>query len=296
MKIVTHNGSFHQDEMFAIAALLFIYPEATIVRTRDDKEIETADIAVDVGRVDDPSRNKFDHHQEGGAGRWPNNVPYASFGLVWKKFGKQVCGGDERVADLVAKKLVYPIDAQDNGMKMFELTNPTVMPYMFDNALSALTPTWRDKETIDQAFFDLLPFVKLVLAKEIEKAQYFFIDIELVKKEYMAARDKRIVVLEHSYPWKSVLARFPEPMLVIHPDQNTGEWVIACVKRNNKTNDYRILLPREWGGKKKGELAAATGVKDAEFCHKNCYIAKAWSKEGALQMAKLALTARENQY
>ena len=88
MKIVTHSGSFHQDELFAVAALLFIFPDAEVIRTRDDAVIKSADIAVDVGGIDDPNKERFDHHQEGGAGKRANGIPYASFGLVWKKYGE----------------------------------------------------------------------------------------------------------------------------------------------------------------------------------------------------------------
>lgn len=288
MKIVTHSGSFHQDELFAIATLLFIYPEAEVVRTRDDKVIASAEIAVDVGLIHDESGEKFDHHQEGGAGKRQNGIPYASFGLVWKKYGAVVCKSD-KVADLVDKKMVQPIDGADTGYMLYKPTHREVSPYLFDNVLNALTPTWRDKESIDETFFELLSFAQLILKKEIEKAQYFFEDIQEVKKAYKDAKDKQIIVLEHSYPWKSILSNQKEPMFVIHPDQNTGEWVVACVKKNPRSPEYRKILPATWAGKKQQGLADVTGVKDAEFCHYKRFIAKAWSKDGALELAKQAL-------
>ena len=98
MKIVTHSGSFHQDELFAVAALKMIYPDAEIIRTRDPKIIVSGDIVVDIGGISDPEKNRFDHHQDGGAGKRHNGMPYASFGLVWKKFGRQICGGRADIA------------------------------------------------------------------------------------------------------------------------------------------------------------------------------------------------------
>jgi uncharacterized UPF0160 family protein len=35
MKLVTHNGTFHYDEILAASILLEIYPDAEIIRTRD---------------------------------------------------------------------------------------------------------------------------------------------------------------------------------------------------------------------------------------------------------------------
>lgn len=288
--VATHSGSFHQDELFAIATLLLVFKDdLKVVRTRDSKVIEAADFGVDVSGKNDPKTGRFDHHQEGGAGMRPNGIPYASFGLVWKEFGPRLCS-DDRVVDLVDKKLVQPIDAADNGVSIYSNTREGVYPYLFDNVLNALTPTWRDKATVDDIFNELIPFIKIVLTKEIEKAEYFFKDIEEVRKAYKNAEDKRIIVLEHSYPWKSILGKLKEPLLVIYPDQNTGEWVVACVRSDmGKSFSYRILFPAEWGGKAREELAKVSGVPDAEFCHKNRYIAKAWSKEGVMTMAKKAL-------
>lgn len=290
MKIVTHSGSFHQDELFACAALLFIYPEAEIKRTRDDEEIAKADIAVDVSGKNEPENERFDHHQEGGAGKRENGIPYASYGLVWKKYGPTICKSP-KVADLVDKKMVQPIDGADTGYMLYKPTHREVSPYLFDNVLNALTPTWRDKETVDETFFELLPLAQMILKKEIEKAQYFFEDIESVKKAYKEAPDKQVIVLEHSYPWKSILSNQKEPMFVVHPDQNTGEWVIACVRKNPRSHENRKFLPASWAGKKKQALAEVTGVPDAEFCHNKRFIAKAWSREGAVAMARLALRA-----
>ena len=71
-KLVTHNGSFHSDDIFA-AATLIIYLEKRgekyeIIRTRDQEIIKTGDYVFDVGGVYDEATNRFDHHQKGGGG------------------------------------------------------------------------------------------------------------------------------------------------------------------------------------------------------------------------------------
>jgi uncharacterized UPF0160 family protein len=289
VKIVTHSGSFHQDELFALAALKMVYPDAEIVRTRDPELIAKGDIVVDIGGIYDPAANKFDHHQEGGAGRRGNGMPYAAFGLVWKKFGRQICGGRADVADLVDRKMIQAIDASDNGVMVYAPVNKEVQPYLFDNFLNAITPTWREGKSIDQAFMQILDIVCLVLTKEIEKAKYFFEETELVRQAYRETTDKRIIVLDHPYPWKSVLTKYPEPIFVIYQDQNTDEWVIMAVKKDPRGFIYRKLFPSSWAGKVGKPLAEVTGVSDAVFCHNKRFIAKAWSKESAVKMAELAL-------
>src|SRR5690606_7569866 len=93
--IVTHNGSFHADDIFACATLTLHLEQQgkgyKIIRTRDESRIDSADFVVDVGGIYDEKTNRFDHHQPGGAGSRDNGVPYAAFGLVWKHYGHLVC-------------------------------------------------------------------------------------------------------------------------------------------------------------------------------------------------------------
>lgn len=287
-KIVTHSGSFHLDDLFAVATISVLFPDLEVVRSREKEDMDSADFVVDVGDVYDPESNRFDHHQPGGAGLRENGVPYASFGLVWKKYGALV-SGEARVADLVDKKMVQPIDAADSGFNMYKETKRGLSPYLLDNAFKALTPTWRDEETVDETFTNLLPLAQKILLREIKKAKYFFEDAEIVKKTYKETKDKKIIILEHPMAWKSIISRKKEPLFLIHPNQMTGEWIVTCVKKNPRSHENRKLLPKSWAGKRKEELQKITGVKDAESCHFKRFIATTWSKEGAVELAKLAI-------
>lgn len=67
MKIITHSGQFHADEVFACALLLEVLGDMPIDRTRDIKAesfdcMET--FIVDVGLTYDPEYLCFDHHQD----------------------------------------------------------------------------------------------------------------------------------------------------------------------------------------------------------------------------------------
>lgn len=125
--IITHSGRFHTDETFGVAALLQVYSDAKVFRSRDPEIIKTGDIVLDVGGVYDPQRDLFDHHQLEGAGARENGIPYASFGLVWKKYGEKIAGNKEAAA-LVEKYLVTPIDAADNGFDLTSSTMPGIDP------------------------------------------------------------------------------------------------------------------------------------------------------------------------
>lgn len=58
--------------------------------------------------------------------------------------------------------------------------------------------------------------------------------------------------------------------------------------------DLRLPLHKEWSGLRQAELAAKSGVADAEFVHRACFIGAAWSEESAIKMAELSLAAAKN--
>src|SRR5919107_2835519 len=95
MLVATHPGTFHADDVFAIATLRLALGDVAVVRTRDEAELRAADVRVDVGGRDDPATGDYDHHQRGGAGERANGIRYASFGLVWREHGADLAGSED---------------------------------------------------------------------------------------------------------------------------------------------------------------------------------------------------------
>ena len=145
-KLITHNGSFHADDIFACATLCLLLEKNgegfEIIRTREEAIIKTGDYIFDVGGIYDADKNLFDHHQPAGAGRRKDGIKYSSFGLVWKKFGAELCGS-QKVADFIDKKLVAPIDAFDTGFDIVE-SKYDLAPYLIQHVFFAMLPTWRE--------------------------------------------------------------------------------------------------------------------------------------------------------
>src|ERR1700743_3805913 len=108
-RLITHSEDFHTDDVFATALLLELFPDAEVIRSRDEAVIATGDIVYDVGKVYDPALGRFDHHQAQ-AGKRENGIIYSSFGLLWREYGLQYCGDDKAVWDVIDKKLGVPID------------------------------------------------------------------------------------------------------------------------------------------------------------------------------------------
>ena len=79
MRIVTHSGKFHADDVLAWSLLCHFHPNGslfTLERTRDENIIEAADIVFDVGGIYDPANGRFDHHQNEYSG------PLSSAGMM----------------------------------------------------------------------------------------------------------------------------------------------------------------------------------------------------------------------
>ena len=292
--IVTHNSKFHTDDIFAVATLLLVLEKdykVTVVRSRDPEVFSVADYVADIGFVYDPEKNRFDHHQEGGAGVRENGVPYASFGLVWKKFGEQLCGNVE-VAQRVEKKLVQPTDATDNGVQTFEPTLPDVYPYTLDTMRRAFMPTWKEgAEHLDGIFMELVGFAKKLLMREITKAQHDKEAGDAVKRIYTESQDKRLIVLDQYYPAHEYLAAHPEPLFTVFPSSDDGTWLLKTIQDNPINGLNRKDLPKSWAGKRGDTFEKVSGVPGAIFCHNNLFLAVAQTKGAILKLAEIALNS-----
>ena len=288
--IVTHSGSFHTDDVFAVAAILLVLKEkpvvARIVRTRDEAVIAEADFVVDVGAVYDLAKERFDHHQNGGAGARENGVPYAAFGLVWKKYGEQLASSSETAA-IIDRNLVQFVDSMDNGVGELRSVAVDALPYTVREIISAFNPGW-DEDSLDQdvRFSEAVNFASQALAREIKSTESLLKGKDFVEEAYKKASDKRVIFLEKNYPWDCVLNRFPEPLFVVEP--TTNGWKVYAVKDNPVSFINRKDMPLEWAGKRDAELALVSGVPDAIFCHNRRFIAVAKSKEGAIALARKA--------
>lgn len=289
-KVITHDGVFHADDVFATAALsLLLNGRMEVVRTRDQDQINEGDFVFDVGGEYDPALNRFDHHQPGGAGMRDNGIPYAAFGLVWKKYGETICGSKE-VAEQIDMHLVQAIDAVDNGI---DLATPTgvLLPFTVQNLFYAFRPSWKENpEVVDIGFTEAVEIAIKVLERKIIKTRDFLEGKKGVLDAYQTQENRQILVLDERYPWEEVLLEFPEPLFVVAPRVD-GKWKAEAVFVRLGSFERRKYFPELWGGKKDQELAAISGVPDAVFCHNARFLVVALSREGALELARKALAS-----
>lgn len=293
MLIATHPGSFHADDVFAVATLGLALGSFDVVRTRDEALHAGADVRVDVGGQADAATGDYDHHQKGGAGERPNGIRYASFGLVWREHGAALAGSED-AARAIDERLVQGVDANDTGQTIAQPLVGDVRPMTVSGVVAALNPAW-DEELAgaeeDARFGEAVTLATGILEREIAAAAAFRRARQLVRDAIARASDPRVVELEVDMPWREgVVTQAPEALFVVYP--KSGErWGLQAVPRKLGDFENRKDLPAEWGGLSGAEFAAATGVPDAIFCHTARFFASAGSRAGVLALVERALAA-----
>ena len=288
--IATHNGNFHADDVFSIAALKNIYPSIKLIRTRNLELIAKAHIVIDVGGEYDPDAGRFDHHQRGGAGERENGIPYSSFGLIWQKYGVKICQGNQEVANSVDAGLVSTIDAIDCGYAE-GVTKGITQGISLSQTISMFNPTWQEESHFDTCFDEAVEFASRVLTRFIASANGGISAKDIVAKAIENAKDPRVIVLEQYTPWKKTVHALSEVALYMVYPSNSGQWRIQTVPVEPGSFEDRKPLPNAWAGLSDQALKDATGIDDAMFCHNGLFIAGAESFESTMKMASMALEA-----
>lgn len=297
MRVATHSGSFHADDVFALAALTLLasaepdHGPLEIVRTRDPELLAAADLRVDVGQRNDPATGDFDHHQRGGAGERENGIRYASFGLVWREFGARVAGGSDEVAQRIDEVLVQSVDANDTGQTISAPLIDDVQAMTVSHAIAAFNPNWDEDASSAgkrRAFDAALAFATGILARELASATAQVSAAALVRAAIARADDPRLIELDRGMPWhRELVPSAPDALYVVYPREQ--DWGLQAVPRVLGEFNNRKDLPEPWAGRSDADLAEVTGVADARFCHSGRFMAVAGSRDGVLELARQAL-------
>ena len=292
MLIATHPGSFHADDVFAVATLGLALGSFDVVRTRDEAVQASADVRVDVGGRADAATGDFDHHQKGGAGERPNGIRYASFGLVWRAHGAALAGSED-AARAIDERLVQGVDANDTGQSIVQPLVGDVRSMTVSGVVAALNAAWDEELTgaeEDARFGEAVTLATGILRRELAGAAAFRRARQLVRDAITRASDPRVVELDRNMPWREgVVTQAPQALFVVYP--KSDGWGLQAVPRKVGDFENRKDLPAEWAGLSGPELAAATGVPDAIFCHTGRFYASAGSRAGVMALVERALAA-----
>ncbi len=273
----THSGKFHADDVFSAALLLYLNPEINI--TRGNKVPEEYE-----GLVFDIGRGQYDHHQKDSRVR-ENGVSYAAFGLLWEALGAEILG--QELAVKFDETFVQPLDNNDNTGEKNELAI----------LIGNFNPAWDAANTGDEEFFQAVSVAGMILENKFERyrgnqrADRRIEEILEAHEKAMAAGDKpkserQILVLPEFVPCQKRLSE-TAIAFVIFPS-NRGGYCIQPQKKEYSLN-YKCNFPAEWLGLENEELAAATGLKSASFCHKGGFLMSVGTLEDAVNACLISL-------
>lgn len=284
IKIATHSGGFHTDDVFAVATLQLVHgvDNVVVIRTRDEAMLASADIVVDVGGVYDVEAKRFDHHQIGGPVR-DNGIPFAAFGLVWQEYGEQVTGSKEVAAD-IERMLVLAVDAGDSGVNLYTLNNSDIAPYELYQVTRSFLPEWGSDKNKDEAFLQAVDFARELLSRIIVQKQADQKMKAIIAYTYETTEDKRVLMFDVAVSPIACI-EYPEVLLVVCPDDPSvnDNWTATTVRKEYGTFEGRVKFPNEWLGLREEKLVEVSGITDAVFCHKGGFFFVAGSKEGVMQ-------------
>lgn len=328
LKIGTHNGFFHCDEILACYMLkrISVYQNAEIVRTRDQKTLDACDIVIDVGGVYDPAHHRYDHHQRDFNETMnslnpekPWKTKLSSAGLVYHHFGDKIIRavlGDEHSDDDDAVKNVYnqvyeyfiqEVDGIDNGVQMFDGEPKYRITTNLSSRVHNFNPAWNSKvhdET--ESFYKAYELVGREFEDRVKSVATIWWPARHLVRQAMENRynihpsgeiiefpDGRVC------PWKEHLFQLeeelnPEPNVkfVLFSDNN-GDWRVKAVPIASRSFICRLFLLEEWQGLRDENLSTVSGIDGCIFVHATGFIGGNKTREGALEMAVKCLRKRD---
>jgi uncharacterized UPF0160 family protein len=298
-ELVTHDGSFHADDVLCHALLdeIVVGYDIVLVRTRDPAFTTPADnrIVFDVGGLYDPDRLIFDHHQKDKPLR-EDGSPYSAFGLLWKHAGIEYLEAlDLDLDDLlpriwkdVDEGFVREIDGYDTGTAVGQPQVGHVSSLVED-----LVPRRRTArpEDFDREFKLASQTVGFLFRSHVYRLAGAWRDVVRFQEMADLATLPGVAILPEGMSWKKAVFSLglDDLLYAIYPKEDGSVWYCSCVPPEPGSFAQRLSLPEAWSGLRDDEFAAVTGVQDAVFCHPARFICGAGSREGVIELARQAL-------
>lgn len=287
---ITHSGTFHADDVFASAFLELYLGDVRIYRTNqvDMNRIDSSVLVYDVGR------GKFDHHQSDALKR-DNNIPYCSFGLLWKEYGKDFLKKRgitlvDRVWEMFDKDLVEGIDADDNGI--FPQITSVFKVKTTSNLVKIFNPSFDTDQTEAEQFEKACRFAKMILEEEV----YYINGKALAEEQILDLLDDleegdQYLVLPTFLPYEDTILASPkgESILFVAYPSNRGGYAIKTVPKSTEDKSSRMAFPEEWAGLEGEELATKSGIDGLTFCHATRFLVSCRDLDTVYQVFKTIL-------
>lgn len=294
------------------------FQDADVVRSRNPEVHQEADVVLDVGAEYAPDRFRFDHHQRefGEVFGRGFDTKLSSAGLVYKHFGKEIIANElgleeeDPKVDLVwihvYRNFVEAVDAIDNGINRYDTDAP---PKYADNTglssrVGSLNPEWYEPSGPDEQMTRFRKAMELA-GKEFMDAVYYVAKVWLPAREivqdsiqnrFQVDESGCIAKLSQYCPWKSHMEQLEAEqgregsiLYCLYEDQ-AHTWRIQALAARPGSFESRKALPVEWRGLRDEELSKQCGIEGCIFVHSSGFIGGNRTYEGALAMARKAVS------
>jgi uncharacterized UPF0160 family protein len=298
MQAVTHDGTFHADEVFAFAVLRAAVPGVALTRTRDAAAAEAADLVFDVGSIYDPRARRYDHHMRDRPLRNDGATPYSSLGLIWRDYGRDAARAfldGETTPDVVEAvwreldaTLVIEIDRTDNGVG-------AASAGQLSSAIESFNPVWDEPGDHDAAFMRAADFARGILTRRCRHIAASERAKGIVAAASRSGDDPRVIVLDRKLPWEAAVydGGLTQALYVIYPDEQHARWYCRAVSTGPDSFEQRLPFPERWAGLRDAEFSQAAGIEDGVFCHPSRFICAATSRASAIELGRRAIASAE---
>lgn len=292
MRLVTHNGRFHYDELLSSSMLLKIYPGATITRTRDESVIMEGDIVYDVGGVFDPVTKRFDHHQatffETFSPKY--SIKMSSSGLVFKHFHMELLclygispynGVYDTVVDKAYSEFFLHADAIDNGYDIYG----EIRPRNITDVISLFNPV--DASLEEEKFYEALRITSCDLDNYMNYLRSWTDGYEYVM-EKIRNTEGHVLILDKHYSTSLVLeieSKYNKSFKYMIFPHNDLYKIIAIPKAKGSF-ETKSPLKKEWCGLRDQELSRTSEIDGCIFVHASGFMGINRTLEGALKMCE----------
>ncbi|ADM11268.1 putative MYG1-like protein [Encephalitozoon intestinalis ATCC 50506] len=302
MKLVTHNERFHYDEILASCVLLRIYPDAEVIRTRDDSIISQGDIVYDVGRVFDPQSGRFDHHQRTFSETFSPKyrTKLSSSGLIFKYFHKKLlalygveesCRIYELVVDKIYSEFFLYADAIDNGIDIYG----EIRPRSIADLVSLFNSDEPNEDLENQRFLEALKIVDKDLDNYLKRIRTWIDSYEYVESKIKETNGP-ILVLDKHYSTDLVLeiegSHQKDFKFMVFPLRNA--YRVMAIPKCKGSFETKNPLKKEWRGLVNEDLVRVSGIEGCTFVHSSGFMGINSSLENALKMCSESLPNNRN--
>ena len=273
IKVGVHSGTFHSDELIAIALIrITTGDDIEVVRTRDDILLDSCDILVDVGGIYDKDKNRFDHHQFNETSKF---YGLSSAGLVYEKYKSSIAHNEDLDA------LIEAVDARDTRVGYDE---SNVYEALFD-AITACNSI--DIMSMEQDYrFDMIldiveDILYSILTKDIGAYTSKLDSLERLAESY--TKEKEVIFSKRAKSFLDLGEVLVSSFFTNwrNVSKNTGKCIIM---KGDKEGQYKIMTDTS-----KYKIAV---VRDEVFTHFNGFIAIAKPTKNSTHLG-IALSSGE---